>query len=375
MKPFRHATDVQTLVFCDEVFTRGQAKAWAKAHGFKYGDAAIEVTSQSTRIRQHPPTDYRRSTFRTIELTDGVKAVVGVPVKAARAERPAGYDSRGPVSNPKTSRQLAEMVNRPLAVRPLPSLADLVRASAGVRHAWSHEAFVDAQNFLAEGAAESAQAAITEGYRRARVECTRRANPARRSNPYRTYRGVSYYGSAGVYRTTLPNSGVKVSGLRQDVLKHLIDEDLASTPARRANPTCAECNGEGQLLKRHSDGLYSWVTCPSCEGWGGSRMLRTHYPDGTVSKPTYVHPKKVKNPALHAVHDIPWFLAAVQDVAHWARGMAPTARVRALLRALKMPSGGDRGMWAGELLDLIQREASYDSRVVDEVGRWLPFLS
>lgn len=75
------------------------AKAWARSHGFRYGKVDVSGSrAQYIRLRQHDPSEYRPSTFRTISLDadETVKAIVGVPLRAAAATRPAGYDSRGP---------------------------------------------------------------------------------------------------------------------------------------------------------------------------------------------------------------------------------------------------------------------------------------
>lgn len=74
------ATEVQTLIFAPGT-TAKAAKAWAKAHGFKAGKTDTSGTG-SVRVRQHPPTDYMPDRFRTIPLTDGVQAVVGVPKRS-----------------------------------------------------------------------------------------------------------------------------------------------------------------------------------------------------------------------------------------------------------------------------------------------------
>lgn len=108
MKPYAHATEVQTLLFDQDIFTVKAAKAWARSHGFRYGSVDVSGSrAQYIRLRQHDPSEYRPSTFRTISLDadETVKAVVGVPLRAAAATRPAGYDSRGPRkrTNPRSA--------------------------------------------------------------------------------------------------------------------------------------------------------------------------------------------------------------------------------------------------------------------------------
>jgi len=74
---FRHSTEVQTVLFDVSAFTPATAKTWARSHGFRA--PAGDVTARYIRLRQRDPSAYRAGTFRTITLTDGVQAVVGVP--------------------------------------------------------------------------------------------------------------------------------------------------------------------------------------------------------------------------------------------------------------------------------------------------------
>lgn len=67
------SSDVQSLLFDRESFTASTARAWARRHGFRYGD--VDVTDGKVRLRQADPVEF--SDFRTISLTDGVRAVVG----------------------------------------------------------------------------------------------------------------------------------------------------------------------------------------------------------------------------------------------------------------------------------------------------------
>jgi hypothetical protein len=69
------STTVQTLIFDKEKFTVEQAKKWARDHDFK--DDSVDETEDSIRLRQRDPGDFIEGSFRTIELTDGVKAVIG----------------------------------------------------------------------------------------------------------------------------------------------------------------------------------------------------------------------------------------------------------------------------------------------------------
>jgi hypothetical protein len=44
---------------------------------------AVDETETSWRVRQRSPGEFQEGSFRTIEITDGVKAVIGRPKSAA----------------------------------------------------------------------------------------------------------------------------------------------------------------------------------------------------------------------------------------------------------------------------------------------------
>lgn len=72
----RQPTTVQTLIFSkDRYETAALAKNWAREH--KYRADKVDETSESWRLRQKEPGDFKEGSFRTIELTEGVKAVIG----------------------------------------------------------------------------------------------------------------------------------------------------------------------------------------------------------------------------------------------------------------------------------------------------------
>ncbi len=74
-------TEVQTLIFDKKSFkTASAAKRWAKEHDFKA--SKVDETDDSFRLRQAEPGDFVR--LRTIELREGVKAVVG-PMKKSES--------------------------------------------------------------------------------------------------------------------------------------------------------------------------------------------------------------------------------------------------------------------------------------------------
>lgn len=71
-------TQVQTLLFDRRVFNTAQeAQRWARGHGYK--STKVDVNINTYRLRQKLPSSFTRGSFRTIELTSGVKAVIGCP--------------------------------------------------------------------------------------------------------------------------------------------------------------------------------------------------------------------------------------------------------------------------------------------------------
>lgn len=71
----KQSAEVQTLIFSKEVFSEQEAVDWAKEHDFKADK--VDETDDSYRLRQRSPEDFQDESFRTIELDDGIKAVVG----------------------------------------------------------------------------------------------------------------------------------------------------------------------------------------------------------------------------------------------------------------------------------------------------------
>jgi hypothetical protein len=75
-------SEVQTLIFGKDKYPKAsEAKAWASDHGFESGD--VEETGESFRLLQRAPDKYAR--MRTIEMTEGVQAVIGFPKKSLEA--------------------------------------------------------------------------------------------------------------------------------------------------------------------------------------------------------------------------------------------------------------------------------------------------
>jgi hypothetical protein len=77
-------TTIQTLIFSKEIFSREEAVAWAKEHDFHANK--VDETENTFRLRQREPNEFQEGSFRTIELTDGVQAVIGVLKEASKAD-------------------------------------------------------------------------------------------------------------------------------------------------------------------------------------------------------------------------------------------------------------------------------------------------
>jgi hypothetical protein len=85
------STQVQTLLFDSSLFNVGQAKSWAKRHGFRYGSVDTGGARASfIRLRQIDPAQITEGSFRTIRFTDGIEAVIGVPKRGAPRRKNGG---------------------------------------------------------------------------------------------------------------------------------------------------------------------------------------------------------------------------------------------------------------------------------------------
>ena len=70
-------TGIQSLRFDRKVFSRAQAQAWCRRHG---RPSTIDETVHQYRVRVYDPKFFESDSFRTIELTRGVSAVIGCPL-------------------------------------------------------------------------------------------------------------------------------------------------------------------------------------------------------------------------------------------------------------------------------------------------------
>lgn len=73
---FTKPTGIQSLIFDKKKFTVKQAKKWAKDRNFQFGK--VDEKPDTIRLRQFDPKKCQKGTFRTIDITNGVKAVICV---------------------------------------------------------------------------------------------------------------------------------------------------------------------------------------------------------------------------------------------------------------------------------------------------------
>jgi len=67
--------EIQSIIFDKDKFTKEEAKKWLKDHDYTSGKVDEPEDGNTLRFRQRDPEDYDK--FRTIEITDGVKAIYG----------------------------------------------------------------------------------------------------------------------------------------------------------------------------------------------------------------------------------------------------------------------------------------------------------
>ncbi len=78
-------TVIQTIMFKKQYWTLKRAKSWLKEHD--YTNSGVDETDKYYRFRQIDPSEFDKSSFRTISFKPSVKAVVGSMLKANPNER------------------------------------------------------------------------------------------------------------------------------------------------------------------------------------------------------------------------------------------------------------------------------------------------
>lgn len=93
MSKWKLPSKIQTLIFNKSHFDLKKARNWAKTHGFKY--SKIDEKENTYRIRQLDPTLF--GDFRTITITNGIKAVVGPLINPMDWQKVGFYDAKAGV--------------------------------------------------------------------------------------------------------------------------------------------------------------------------------------------------------------------------------------------------------------------------------------
>lgn len=75
--------EVQILLFNRGQFSKGDARSWASQHGFR-ATPMVHTTASYHRLRQRPSGDFREGRQRTVSLSPGVRAVVGLLKKGRK---------------------------------------------------------------------------------------------------------------------------------------------------------------------------------------------------------------------------------------------------------------------------------------------------
>lgn len=84
----RETTEVQTIICSKDKFDSSEAAAkWCKEHDFRADK--MDETEDSFRFRQFEPSKCQEDSFRTIDITEGVKAVICRPKKSMESQLPA----------------------------------------------------------------------------------------------------------------------------------------------------------------------------------------------------------------------------------------------------------------------------------------------
>ena len=120
-------TEIQSLIFNKDDFKTGAAATkWALDHEFKADK--VDETESSYRLRQRDPDDFVSTSFRTIEIDDGVSAVIG----RLRPELREKTAKKAPAKKRERTREYLERALK-LAKEMLPgwAYATLMRTARG----------------------------------------------------------------------------------------------------------------------------------------------------------------------------------------------------------------------------------------------------
>lgn len=106
----QESTTVQTLIFSKDKFSQEEATSWASDHDFRADK--VDETEDSFRLRQRDPSDFKENSFRTIELSSGVKAVIGKLKESLEDSKKKMEESKMEIQTQDSNAVLADAVKQ-----------------------------------------------------------------------------------------------------------------------------------------------------------------------------------------------------------------------------------------------------------------------
>ena len=146
IKKGRAGSEIQALLFDRDYFNGHEARRWIKAHEFIA--PKCHATKNYLRYRQEDPSEFKKKGFRTIVLTEGIKAVVGIPKLKNNRSYPVQLVSPSKVEldgfSPTKIRKIKKLI--------LPSLQQIEKL-AGKRLKFPSPIYAMSKREIGEGAA------------------------------------------------------------------------------------------------------------------------------------------------------------------------------------------------------------------------------
>lgn len=128
-------TEVQTIICDKEVFeTSEEAAKWCKEHDFK--SDKVDETEDAFRFRQFDPESCQNDSFKTIDITDGVKGVICRPKKSAPVPESTEV-KEGRVLSDRNRGLIADAISQ--MRKSIAALDDLLQATEPSRSAGADE--------------------------------------------------------------------------------------------------------------------------------------------------------------------------------------------------------------------------------------------
>ena len=83
-KKIRAGSQIQSIIFKKRYWNEVRAKNWLREHNFD--GLEVDETQSYLRFRQEDPHLFSEGSYRTINLTKSIKAVVGIPIRKNRGK-------------------------------------------------------------------------------------------------------------------------------------------------------------------------------------------------------------------------------------------------------------------------------------------------